>query len=169
MKMAFQTPLTIKETITDIHRKKYLLPSIQREFVWHVDQITQLFDSLMLGYPIGSFLFWEVAASNVNEFAFYEFLREYHERDCRHNTKASVIGSESITAILDGQQRLTSLYIGLMGAYAYKKPYLSYDNPKAYPKRRLYLNLLKKSDVEDWFYDFTFLTDDECVNDDDHF
>ena len=167
--MAFQTALTIKETITDIHSKKYLLPSIQREFVWHVDQITQLFDSLMLGYPIGSFLFWEVGAAKVKEFAFYEFLRNFHERDCRHNTKASVIGNESITAILDGQQRLTTLYVGLMGSYAYKKPYLSYDNPKAYPIRRLYLNLLEKSGDEDWFYDFSFLTDDECSNDKDHY
>lgn len=49
--MAFQTALTIKEAIASIHSKKYLLPSIQREFVWDVDQITQLFDSLMLSYP----------------------------------------------------------------------------------------------------------------------
>lgn len=167
--MAFQTALTIKETIASIHSKKYLLPSIQREFVWDCDQITQLFDSLMLGYPIGSFLFWEVGATNVKEFVFYEFLRNYHEKNCRHNTKASVIGNETVTAILDGQQRLTSLYVGLMGTYAYKKPYMRYDNPKAYPIRKLYLNLLKKSDDDDWFYDFSFLTDDELKNDDDHY
>ena|SRR5574344_1069416 len=115
--MAFQTALTIKETIANIHSKKYLLPSIQREFVWDVDQITQLFDSLMLGYPIGSFLFWEVSPANVKEFVFYEFLRNYHEqkKDGRHNPKASIIGNETVTAILDGQQRLTSLYLGLMG------------------------------------------------------
>jgi hypothetical protein len=71
--MAFQTALTIKETIANIHSKKYLLPSIQREFVWDVDQITQLFDSLMLGYPIGSFLFWEVSPANVKEFVFLNF------------------------------------------------------------------------------------------------
>ena len=47
--MPFQTALTIKETIQSIHRRKYLLPSIQREFVWDCDQITRLFDSLMLG------------------------------------------------------------------------------------------------------------------------
>ena len=162
--MAFQTALTIKETIANIHSKKYLLPSIQREFVWDVDQITQLFDSLMLGYPIGSFLFWEVSPANVKEFVFYEFLRNYHEqkKDGRHNPKASIIGNETVTAILDGQQRLTSLYLGLMGTYAYKKPYMRYDNPKAYPIRKLYLNLLKKSDDDDWFYDIAFLTSDEC-------
>ena len=45
--MAFQTPLTISAVIEKIHTKKYLLPSIQREFVWSADQITMLFDSLM--------------------------------------------------------------------------------------------------------------------------
>jgi uncharacterized protein with ParB-like and HNH nuclease domain len=57
--MAFQTPLTISEVVNDIHSKKYLLPSIQREFVWSPEQIKMLFDSLMRKYPINSFLFWE--------------------------------------------------------------------------------------------------------------
>jgi hypothetical protein len=97
----------------------------------------------MLGYPIGSFLFWEVGVANVREFAFYEFLRNYHEKDCSHNPKANVIGSETVTAILDGQQRLTSLYVGLRGTFAYKRPHMHSDSPRAYPVRKLYLNLLK--------------------------
>jgi len=168
-KMAFQTALTITETISNIDSKKYLLPSIQREFVWGVDQITKLFDSLMLGYPIGSFLFWEVEGANTKEFVFYEFLRNYHEKDNIHNIKANLNGNETVTAILDGQQRLTSLYVGLKGTYAYKKPYLRYDNPNAYPERRLFLNLLSKSDDDDWTYDFSFLTNNECENDVDHY
>ena len=43
--MSFQTPLTIDEVIEGIHTKKYLLPSIQREFVWSPEQIKMLFDS----------------------------------------------------------------------------------------------------------------------------
>jgi len=167
--MAFQVALTIKETIADIHSKKYLLPSIQREFIWNVDQITKLFDSLMQGYPIGSFLFWKLGAININKFTFYEFLRNYHARDLTHNTKASILGNEEITAILDGQQRLTSLYIGLMGTYTYKRRYISQDDHRAYPVRTLYLNLLKKSEDEDWLYNFSFLTEDECKNDQNHF
>ncbi|MCL2077500.1 MAG: DUF262 domain-containing HNH endonuclease family protein [Oscillospiraceae bacterium] len=167
--MAFQTALTIKEIISDIDGRKYLLPSIQREFVWGVDQITQLFDSLMLGYPIGSFLFWEVDGANAKKFAFYEFLRNYHEKNCTHNSKANIAGGKPVTAILDGQQRLTSLYVGLLGTYAYKMPYRPRDNPKAYPTRKLYLNLLEKSDEDGQFYDFAFLIDDECVNDKNHY
>ena len=78
--MSFQTPLTISEVINDIHSKKYLLPSIQREFVWSPEQIKMLFDSLMRNYPINSFLFWKVPREKSGEFKFYEFLRDYHQR-----------------------------------------------------------------------------------------
>jgi len=37
--MAFERPITIKEAINNVHRKKYLLPAIQREFVWDEEQI----------------------------------------------------------------------------------------------------------------------------------
>lgn len=103
--MAYQTALTIAEVINDIHRKKYLLPAIQREFVWNTNQIERLFDSLMRDYPISSFLFWGVDKEKVNDFEFYEFLRQYHERKQVHNPKASVSGEEGVTAVLDGQQK----------------------------------------------------------------
>jgi uncharacterized protein with ParB-like and HNH nuclease domain len=45
--MSYQTALTIAEVVNDIHRKKYLLPAIQREFVWKTNQVERLFDSLM--------------------------------------------------------------------------------------------------------------------------
>jgi len=163
--MAFQTPITVKEAIDNIHAKKYLLPAIQREVVWDVDQIERLFDSLMRDYPIGSFLFWYVPREKVGDYQFYEFVRDYHERNRRHNPKANVSGENDITGILDGQQRLTSLYIGLRGSYAYKEPRKHWDNPQAFPTRRLYLNLLvpkKNGDETDMVYDFTFLSDEEA-------
>lgn len=167
--MAFQTPLTINEVITNIHSKKYLLPSIQREFVWSTDQITKLFDSLMRDYPINAFLFWKVSKENINEFRFYEFLRDYHQRKKRHNEKADLSGSEDVIAVLDGQQRLTSLYIGLKGSYAYKLSYKRWDNEQAYPVRKLYLNLLAASEDSEYEYEFEFLTDSEAENKDDDF
>lgn len=164
--MSYQTALTINRVIKDIDAKKYLLPSIQREFVWDTGQIEKLFDSLMMDYPINSFLFWKVSKENTKEFKFYEFLRDYHQRENRHNPKANLNGTDDIVAILDGQQRMTSLYIGLKGTYAYKLSYKRWDNPKAYPKRRLYLNLLQPAeDREDFKYDFLFLTDDEVKED----
>ena len=166
--MAFQTPLTINEVIGNIHSKKYLLPSIQREFVWSTNQITKLFDSLMRDYPINAFLFWKVSKENVSEFRFYEFLRDYHQRKKRHNEKANLNGSEDIIAVLDGQQRLTSLYIGLKGSYAYKLSYKRWDNEQAYPVRKLYLNLLGSSDDPEYEYEFEFLTDAESKNNDEN-
>jgi len=48
---------TIKDVLTEIENGKLFLPAIQRKFVWNEEQITKLFDSLMRGYPIGTFLF----------------------------------------------------------------------------------------------------------------
>lgn len=163
--MAFQTALTIREVIENIHRKKYILPAIQREFVWDTDQIERLFDSLMQGYPVGSFLFWYVNKEKSKEFQFYEFIREYHERDNRHNPNASISGEEDIIAILDGQQRLTSMYIGLKGSYAYKLPRMRRENPLAYPKQQLYVDLLAPSEEFDTVYDFRFLTEEVAADD----
>ena len=159
--MAFAQPITIKKAIDGIHRKEYLLPAIQREFVWDTQQIERLFDSLMRDYPISSFLFWEVKEGNINKYQFYEFVREYHQRDNKHNPKANVSGANGITTILDGQQRLTSLYIGLKGTYAYKLPRKRWDNNEAFPKRTLCLNLLPAPDDENDKYKFRFLTDEE--------
>lgn len=156
--MAFVEPITINEAIGQIHKNNFVLPAIQREFVWDTEQIELLFDSLMRDYPISSFLFWFVEQQNVKDFQFYEFLREYHERDSTHNQKASVSGNESVTAILDGQQRLTALYIGLRGSYTYKMPRKRWDNDSAFPKRKLYLNLLVPSPDTEREYDFRFLT-----------
>jgi len=167
--MSFQTPLKINEVISDIHSKKYLLPSIQREFVWTQDQIKTLFDSLMRDYPINTFLFWRVPKEKAHEFKFYEFLREYHQKHNRHNPKANVRGSNDVMAVLDGQQRLTSLYIALKGTYASKLSYKRWDNAQAYPKKKLYLNLLSKSEDETLEYDFEFLADTEAKeNDENH-
>jgi uncharacterized protein with ParB-like and HNH nuclease domain len=63
--MSFQTPITIRDALDRIHRHDYVLPAIQREFVWKPEQIARLFDSLMQGYPIGSFLFWSVERDHV--------------------------------------------------------------------------------------------------------
>jgi len=160
--MSFQTPITINEAIDNIHRKKYLLPSIQRELVWDTDQMELLFDSLMRDYPVGSFLFWYVEKDRINDFQFYEFIRDYHERNTKHNPKANISGESDIISILDGQQRLTSLYIGLKGTYAYRMPRKRYDNPLSYPERKLYLNLLAPSKDINKKYDFLFLSSEEA-------
>ena len=111
--MAFQTPRSIQEMMTAIHTREYLMPAIQREFVWSTGQIIRLFDSLMRGYPVGSFLLWDVKPETAQSYTFYEFLTNYHERDNPYAGKATVPSGSGTTAVLDGQQRLTSLNIAL--------------------------------------------------------
>lgn len=123
----------------------------------------------MRDYPISSFLFWKVSKERRHDYDFYEFLRDFHEKNKRHNPKANLNGDDDIVAVLDGQQRLTSIYIALKGSYAYKLPYKRWDNELAYPKRYLYLNIVAESDDEDMEYDFQFLTSDEAQNDEEHY
>ena len=163
--MAYETPLTIADVISDITSNRYVLPSIQREYVWNTSQIEQLFDSLMQEYPIGAFLFWDISKEKYNDYAFYYFLRDYHEKNNRHNEKARLNGSDNVVAVLDGQQRLTSLYVGLKGSYAYKTLHKRWNSEDAFPKRKLYLNIVEPETDGTNKYKFSFLTTEEAVND----
>ena len=167
--MSYQTAITIKSAIDSIKKRQYVLPSIQREFVWDTDQIEVLFDSLMRDYPISTFLFWKVDKNKVKDFQFYEFLKKYHEKDCRHNPKVDLVGDEDVIALLDGQQRMTSMYIALTGSYASKMPYYRKNSSHAYPEKKLYLDLLQPSEEVEVEYSFKFLTDKEAQKDDDCF
>ena len=160
--MAYETPTTIKDVIDNIKRRQYVLPAIQREFVWDTEQIETLFDSLMRDYPISTFLFWKIDKTRIKTFQLYEFLKRYHEKDNRRNQKVDLPDSEDIIAVLDGQQRMTSLYLALTGTYAEKRPHLRKNNPLAYPVKKLYLNLLKPLDDNELEYNFKFLTEDEA-------
>ncbi|RUT30488.1 DUF262 domain-containing protein [Paenibacillus zeisoli] len=168
------TATAINEVVRQIGNNEIYLPAIQRKFVWTYEQIEKLFDSIMLGYPIGTFLFWKVEKSKTNDYIFYKFIQDYHERDRYHNDMAPKPEmKEWIIGVLDGQQRLSSLYLALQGSYAYKKPKARWDNDDAFPKRQLYLNVLYKNKPRDEdanTYEFKFLTEAESkLNDSTHF
>lgn len=120
---------------------QYFLPAIQREFVWKPEQIVQLFDSILRGYPISSFLFWEIKPENRDKWQAYRFI-DAARQGGTHNTVATTDGVPSPILVLDGQQRLTSLLIGLKGTYEIKKKWKRWDNPDAWTKARLYIDLL---------------------------
>lgn len=162
--MSFQTPITIWEAIDNIDNDRYLLPSIQREFEWEHTKIEWLFDSIMRNYPISSFLFWRVEWDTKKSYKFYKFLKSYRQEYRTHNEEINTNWLNDFTAVLDGQQRLTSLYIALKWSYAYKKTRVNWaDTEYALPTRHLYLNIEKPlEDEEDWrIYEFKFLTNDE--------
>ena len=162
--MSFQTPVTVGEILEGIHHKEYLLPAIQREFVWDADQVRRLVDSLMRRYPIGSFLIWKVSHETAMSYAFYDFLTDYHARDHPYASKAVVPGGQGVLAVLDGQQRLTALNIAVYGSLAVKKKYAWWSSTDAFPRKRLYLNLLADADPDELGlrYDLRFLTDEEA-------
>jgi hypothetical protein len=163
----YQIGGTIKETLDAIGGNKFVLPAIQREFVWKPEQIARLFDSLMQGYPFGTFLYWRVDESNSSHYKFYSFVCNYHERDNPHCPQLPVFHDTALTAVLDGQQRLTALNIGLRGSMAWRLPYKWKNNPNAYPKRHLYLDLLAEhGDGGDGGenYRFEFLTEERVAS-----
>ena len=129
----YQTGGTIKETLQAIQQSKYVLPAIQREFVWKPEQIARLFDSLMQGYPFGTFLFWKVEGPNSGNYKFYAFVRNYHERDNPHCPQLPDFHDKELTAVLDGQQRLTALNIGLQRLDGLAAAVQVEDQPRCLP------------------------------------
>jgi hypothetical protein len=156
---------TIKTALDRIQKKEYVLPAIQREFVWKPSQIERLFDSLMQGYPFGTFLFWKVSPQMSGKFKFYDFVLNYHQRDAAHCPELPILHNQGVTAVLDGQQRLTALNIGLRGSMAVKQPNKWWNNPDAFPKRVLCLNLLAPDEVDEdgARFEFRFLTPEQQV------
>ena len=131
---------TIAAALGRIQQNSYVLPAIQREFVWKFEQIERLFDSLMQRYPFGTFLFWKIDPQTSGQFKFYDFVLNYHQRDAAHCPELPPLHNQAVIAVLDGQQRLTALNIGLRGSMAVKQPNRWWTNPDAFPKRMLRLN-----------------------------
>lgn len=156
--MAFNA-ITIRDALDQISGNRLVLPAIQREVVWWASQIVRLFDSLMRGYPIGSFLFWRVPEERKTDYRFYDFITKYHERDS-HNQLLNKLPPGDVTAVLDGQQRLTALNIGLAhhGSYAWRLKGKHRSKDASYPERHLYLNLKAEpnEDDDDLRYAFSF-------------
>lgn len=159
---------TILDALTRIQKNQYVLPAIQREFVWQPEQIAKLFDSLMRGYPFGTFLFWNIDPENSSKFKFYDFVRNYHQKDNPHCPELGILPNQNLTAVLDGQQRLTALNIGLRGSMALKIPRKYWSNPDAFPEKFLYLDLLADHDEEenDLQYSFKFLESPKALSTD---
>ena len=166
MSSGFQNPITIKDAMNNIHSRRYLLPGIQREFTWSSEQIEMLFDSILRDYPINSFMFWQVRDERIKStYKFYEFIKEFRERFATTNQAIDTKNVPDFEAVIDGQQRLTSLYIGLHGTYAYKTARKRWvDNEECIPTRMLYLNLKEAIDIDydsQKEFDFRFLSEPE--------
>lgn len=165
---------SIKGIIKDIEGSKVYLPALQRKFVWDKHRIQLLFDSIMRNYPIGTFLFWKLNRTKANTYVFYEFLKEYDSRSPYNRKKTGSFLHEEVIGVLDGQQRLSSLYIGLQGTHTEKAPYKRQHTADAFPKTQLYLNLLslpyyidehnKILTNEEQNFEFVFLKESDSIH-----
>jgi len=157
--------LTIKQVIEKIGNNEIYLPAIQRKFVWKQEQIEKLFDSIQQGYPIGTFLFWFLKRPHIDDYVFYKFLQNYHQRDRFLNVRIpNPELKDEIIGILDGQQRLSAIYLALQGTYSVKRSYFGWNNDNAFPEKKLFLNLLSDihTDEDNEFnYSFQFITENE--------
>jgi len=99
----------------------FWLPNIQRPFVWSEDQICRLFDSILRQYPISTLLIWKTKMG-VRRRKFIDNFKEEH----RHRLSDFKVPDDENKKclVLDGQQRLQSLFIGLRGSYDGKELYL---------------------------------------------
>ena len=96
-------PLSFSTLMSDIEKGIIKIPQFQRDFVWTKDKSAKLLDSIVKGYPIGSFIFWKTR----------EELRTV--RDLGGLSLPPTPSGDYVTYVLDGQQRLTSLFACLKG------------------------------------------------------
>ena len=154
--MANYESKTISELIKEIKGETVLLPSIQRNFVWKEEKIASLFDSIMHDYPIGTFLFWDIRGKQVESFVFNTFIEEYNEKNPiqRGKRKQGVEETASFIGVLDGQQRITSLYLGACGAFKLHKKGAPWKNDSSYIEHFLCVDILNPPVDEEGSYSF---------------
>ena len=121
MSVLIDSSITIYDALQNIKNGKYVMPAFQRQYVWSMEQIEKLWDSILLDYPIATFLFWHVNDDNVTwDTYFCNFLSSVtfdsrKQADSVNYELSSIDVKLTDTAVLDGQQRLTSLYLSLFG------------------------------------------------------
>jgi hypothetical protein len=89
---------SIASLMSDIEREVIALPDLQRPFVWEDTKVRDLLDSLFVGFPVGTLVFWHTSS----------------DKDARA-LGAEKPGLRATTMVIDGQQRLTSLYAVMRG------------------------------------------------------
>jgi uncharacterized protein with ParB-like and HNH nuclease domain len=89
--------------ITNIESGGIKIPQFQRDFVWPLHRSATLLDSVIKGYPVGTFIFW----------ATRDRLRSI--RNLGDIALPAARDGETVSFVLDGQQRLTSLFAALKG------------------------------------------------------
>ncbi len=97
------------DLISEIQKGQIKVPKFQRNFVWSLDKTAKLLDSILKGYPIGTFILWE-----TNE-------RLNDIKNIGNLELPDIPDDIKVQYVLDGQQRITSLYAAFLGAKIQKE------------------------------------------------
>jgi len=138
--------MNIVSILNQIDSGEIVLPAIQRDFVWGEKKIEKLMDSIMRGYPIGIVLMWET----FNDIQYRNFDKCYTP-DNRPSFCDNTANSK-LRVVLDGQQRLQSLYLALYGNY--NNEYLYFD----------ILSGRESDDFDEEKYSFYFAAKDQVTD-----
>ena len=107
---------TVRKIVTFLNNSDedggFWLPNIQRPFVWSEEQICRLFDSILREYPISTLLVWKTT-SDIRRRKFIDNWKS----TLRLSDFYVPEDTKKKNLVLDGQQRLQSLYIALHGSY----------------------------------------------------
>ena len=114
-------PISIREAMTKITTKEWVLPMTQRPYVWgdrsdYEKAIYKLFDSLYRNYPVGAFLIWRTS----EEIPYREFLQDFDPELPVPSAVEKGNWSKQKSLVYDGQQRLQTLYSCLQYKYCDK-------------------------------------------------
>jgi hypothetical protein len=118
--------LAVEKVVQGIREDKFVLPVIQRSLVWNEDKMELLFDSLLKDNSFGGIMVLDEEKGEDPLFAFRRFSREGEEQHSVVQQKLD----QSISLVIDGQQRLQAFYMGLEGGYRGKAMYFNlYGTP----------------------------------------
>jgi len=107
----------IIDVIGMIEEGKLVLPVIQRKLVWDEEQIELLFDTILKGNSFGAIMTLKDFAGKEPLFEFRRFINDFVEGKIILSTKEGEKLTKDISYVIDGQQRLSAIYIGLTGSY----------------------------------------------------
>lgn len=113
--MAQWKTYTIKDIINEIYSENFVLPIIQRELVWDKDKIIALFETIMLKESFGGIMTVREPAKKEPLFAYRSFIKKYLGQT--PESKEHKLTDKEISYVIDGQQRLSAIYIGVTGEY----------------------------------------------------
>jgi len=146
--------LPVADTLPKLNESLFI-PCLQRDYCWSQKQVEMLWDSLLRGLPLGSLLIWDRDVKTREDPA-YQFIRHYvdergysHEEEVRRYSERLPHFPDSYSLILDGQQRLTSFYIGIFGSYTTRIHGAWKKNESSYNRRHLYLDLFSEKKEDD--------------------